>query len=367
MNELNISKTLLAKRREKGITQDELAGYMGVSKASVSKWETGQSYPDITFLPQLATYFDISVDELISYEPQMIKEDIRKLYHHLCEEFTRKPFEAVIKEISAINKKYYSCYPLLLQTGTLMVNYFDKAEGQQAETLLSDALNIFVRIRESCRDVKVCHQAKCMEAFCYILTNEPARVIDLMQDCTFPTMNETGLLARGQLMHGQTDKARETMQIGAFQTLSSLIQNLQGLLQCAEEYEQVTETENRIMAIVTAFKLDELTPAASLSIYLTQAQIHMKFGNENAALTALHKYTDLVIRDIYPLTLHGDDFFNRLDDWFSLLDLGINPPRANATIKAGLVAAVKCDPAFAILKDNSKYQFILDKLATLEE
>ena len=80
MNELNIAKTLSAKRKEKGITQDELASYIGVSKASVSKWETGQSYADITFLPQLAAYFNISVDELIDYKPQMIDADIRRLY-----------------------------------------------------------------------------------------------------------------------------------------------------------------------------------------------------------------------------------------------------------------------------------------------
>jgi transcriptional regulator with XRE-family HTH domain len=43
MKEINIAKTLVSKRREKGITQDELAEYIGVSKASVSKWETGGS------------------------------------------------------------------------------------------------------------------------------------------------------------------------------------------------------------------------------------------------------------------------------------------------------------------------------------
>ncbi|HID1129575.1 TPA: helix-turn-helix domain-containing protein [Clostridioides difficile] len=43
MNELNIARTLILKRKEKGITQDELANYIGVSKASVSKWETGVS------------------------------------------------------------------------------------------------------------------------------------------------------------------------------------------------------------------------------------------------------------------------------------------------------------------------------------
>lgn len=64
MKELNLSNILVKKRKEKGITQDQLAAYIGVSKASVSKWETGQSYPDITFLPQLAAYFNMSVDEL---------------------------------------------------------------------------------------------------------------------------------------------------------------------------------------------------------------------------------------------------------------------------------------------------------------
>ena len=43
MKELNLSNILVKKRKEKGITQDQLAAYIGVSKASVSKWETGFS------------------------------------------------------------------------------------------------------------------------------------------------------------------------------------------------------------------------------------------------------------------------------------------------------------------------------------
>lgn len=57
MKEINIAKTLVVKRKEKGITQEELAKYIGISKASISKWETGQSYPDITFLPLHGYYF----------------------------------------------------------------------------------------------------------------------------------------------------------------------------------------------------------------------------------------------------------------------------------------------------------------------
>ena len=69
MKEINIAKVITHKRKEKGPTQDDLANYMGVSKASVSKWETGQSYPDITLPPQLAAYFAISIDDLMGYTP----------------------------------------------------------------------------------------------------------------------------------------------------------------------------------------------------------------------------------------------------------------------------------------------------------
>ena len=74
MKEINTAKVFVKKRKEKGITQDERANYIGVTKASVSKWETEQSYPDITFLPMLATYFNISVDDLIDDKPQMTRQ-----------------------------------------------------------------------------------------------------------------------------------------------------------------------------------------------------------------------------------------------------------------------------------------------------
>lgn len=70
MAEINVGINIAIKRKEKGITQEELANFIGVSKAAVSKWESNQSYPDITLLPIIATYFDVSVDELLGYHPQ---------------------------------------------------------------------------------------------------------------------------------------------------------------------------------------------------------------------------------------------------------------------------------------------------------
>lgn len=52
-------------RRERNLTQEEMAAHLGISFQSISKWERGEGYPDITMLPSLAHYLGISVDELL--------------------------------------------------------------------------------------------------------------------------------------------------------------------------------------------------------------------------------------------------------------------------------------------------------------
>lgn len=366
MNELNIARILVSKRKEKGITQEELAEFMGVSKASVSKWETAQSYPDITFLPQLASYFNITVDQLISYQPQMSKEDIRKLYHRLCRDFTSRPFEQVADEIRETMKKYYSCFPLMLSIGTLMINHHDLLEGERREEFIREALEIFIRIDSECSQLETCRQAKCMEAVCYTMLNQPSKIVDLLQDSKFPMTNETVLLAQGQMMNGQVDEARETLQIGAYQMLISLIENLLGLWQSADA-SQAEEVERRILAVSDAFDMEALCPSSMFSVYLNQAHIHLAYGREEEALAALRRYTDLATRDIYPLQLHGDAFFDKIERWLSDLDLGADAPRADATVKAGIVAAVKSNPTFSVLSNNGSYRLIVEALSTLEE
>jgi len=65
---MNLQKTIADLRREKGYTQEKLAEMLDVTTAAVSKWETGNSYPDITLLPQLAGIFDVSLDYLFGYD-----------------------------------------------------------------------------------------------------------------------------------------------------------------------------------------------------------------------------------------------------------------------------------------------------------
>ena len=63
--DMTIGKRIAHFRKEKGLTQEELAQHMGISPQAVSKWENDQTCPDISALPKLARLFDVTVDELL--------------------------------------------------------------------------------------------------------------------------------------------------------------------------------------------------------------------------------------------------------------------------------------------------------------
>ena len=52
-------------RKEKHLTQEQIAEILGVSPQAVSRWENSATFPDVTLLPQIAGYFDTTVDELL--------------------------------------------------------------------------------------------------------------------------------------------------------------------------------------------------------------------------------------------------------------------------------------------------------------
>lgn len=69
---LNIGKNIAALRKEKNMTQEDLAGALGVSAQAVSKWENENSCPDISLLTKIADLFGVTVDELLRNEAAQI-------------------------------------------------------------------------------------------------------------------------------------------------------------------------------------------------------------------------------------------------------------------------------------------------------
>lgn len=80
---IRIGEKIKALRKESNISQNVLAEHIGVSYQSVSKWENGICMPDISVLPLLAAFFDITIDELLDYNKERIKASNIELYYNV--------------------------------------------------------------------------------------------------------------------------------------------------------------------------------------------------------------------------------------------------------------------------------------------
>lgn len=364
MKEINIAKTLVVKRREKGITQDELAAYIGVSKASVSKWETGQSYPDIVFLPQLAAYFNISLDELLGYSPQMTKQDIKKLYDRLASSFATQPFDDVLVECKRIIKKYYSCFPLLLQMVVLLANHHMLAEEKKKqEAILREAVELCIRIKNESSDVWLSKDAVSIEAVCYLMLQQPQEVLNLFGESIRPTLESDGCVAQAYQIMGNVSKAKEVTQISMYQHLLALIGAAPSYLVLnADNSEKSEEILHRALSVAAIYDLERLQPNIMLQTYLAAAHVYCLQGNFEKALDMLQKYADICTTGFFPCTLHGDSFFDAIDGWFADFDLGANAPRDEKVIRESMLQGVESNPTFAALEEQPRYKNILEKL-----
>jgi len=76
---MNIGAKIRFLRREKKVTQEELAEYLHISSQAVSKWETGASSPDIDLLPKLAVYFGTSVDHLLDFDQSQVNAAVEAI------------------------------------------------------------------------------------------------------------------------------------------------------------------------------------------------------------------------------------------------------------------------------------------------
>lgn len=76
---MNIGAKIRLLRKEKRVTQEELAEYLHISSQAISKWETGSSCPDIDMLPKLAIFFGTSLDNLLDFHQSQVDAAVEAL------------------------------------------------------------------------------------------------------------------------------------------------------------------------------------------------------------------------------------------------------------------------------------------------
>lgn len=364
MKEINIATIVSKKRREKGLTQDDLASFMGVSKASVSKWETGQSYPDIVLLPLLASFFDISIDELLGYSPQMTKEDIRNLYKRLSYDFTQKPIEEVYEECQDLIKKYSSCYELIYSIISLLINHCSLLTEPAAQNeVLETILVLSKKIQENSDNPSLVKDAWLLEVIVSIQMQKFSEALNLLGENIRPLTQETELLAQVYHALGNIKAADGVIQVSIFQHLLYFVQDSILLMMLhLDNKDKALEIYSRTLETTQIFHMENFHPNTMCMLYFNGAQMYMTYGDKEKTYECLNRFTEIVTEYFFPCTLHGDDYFDNIDSWFNDLELGTLAPRNDIYILDSLLQALIHVPTFSSLAGEKEFQQIIKKI-----
>lgn len=147
---MNIGTQIKKLRREREITQEELAEYIGISASAVSQWECEKSAPDIVQLPVLAGIFGVSVDELLGVDITKNNEKIDELCEKADELHNGGCRKEAEKMLRAGLLEYPNSYKIMSRLSDVLF-----LEGN-----LSEARSLCEKIMEKCTDTDLRYNAQ---------------------------------------------------------------------------------------------------------------------------------------------------------------------------------------------------------------
>ena len=89
---MKMNEVIRKYRKERGLTQEQVAGYLGVSTPAVNKWESGSSYPDITLIPALARLLRVDLNTLMCFQENLGEQEIAAFAKQVYETMQQQGF-----------------------------------------------------------------------------------------------------------------------------------------------------------------------------------------------------------------------------------------------------------------------------------
>lgn len=166
--ELMIAEKVKKYRKERDMRQEALAQALGVASQSVSKWECGEGYPDITLLPAIANFFEVTVDELIGNDEISAKEDINENYFGVIHKRMPPP-----EEMLELSLKYYRKYPRDWNIATKLMHEITRRHREKLDEYKPLLNEICERVLKNCTDSEL--RCRAVMSMCMICEEDEVR------------------------------------------------------------------------------------------------------------------------------------------------------------------------------------------------
>ena len=153
---LQLGEKIKSLRKQKNISQEVFANYLGVSFQAVSKWENGNTMPDVTMIPAIASFFGVSTDELFDFNrleaEKQVEAICREAYKHRFTDPARS--EKILRE----GLQRFPGNDIILNNLLYTMDYRERAD---------EVITLCKTLIESTKDDSVKYDAARILAACY--------------------------------------------------------------------------------------------------------------------------------------------------------------------------------------------------------
>ena len=153
MEQEMIGKFISACRKEKGLTQMQLAEKLNITNRAISKWETGKSMPDVSLMLDLCDILGITVNELLSGERITMDNYQKKAEENLMELQSKK--EKAQGEYNTVLKILIAAFSLIFVLNMVLNYFFPEINFNDLLGLLSIAIAFFLSVKWFFRNYEI--------------------------------------------------------------------------------------------------------------------------------------------------------------------------------------------------------------------
>ncbi len=306
---IKIGERIRLLRKKNDVTQDKLADHLGVTPQAVSRWESGVCYPDMNYLPSIADYFSVTMDDLLCYtgvqKASRVKEYLAEVEHLLDRDRVTDALEVLRRAMADIPSDHSlqleAAGVLSLYAGMLM----DSGSGERIEAavnaVLSEAVSLCRHILEDCTDDGLRDETK--KTLCDIYAHQLGDVVQAEEIANqLHGMSVSREIIRATVLTG--DVAFEQAQKNLILFADNIWWHLYNLA-CVPDIsgdrystaDKIAILQKGISLFEVIFEEDPLFYADRLAnSYRQLAMLHLSVGSNGEALACFEQMADWAIR-----------------------------------------------------------------------
>ena len=360
---MEIGKRIQKLRREKNLTQEQMAAALGVTSAAVSKWETNAAMPDVAMLCPLARLLGTTVDKLLDFRPALEPEEINALLEERWKLFEANRLEEAVNSCETLLREYPNDLNLKCAAAGLYIMYMPSCiDTDGIDRQMERAVTLLEESRKT-DDPSLAANACSMLVNLYIMREELDKALAILDEEPVVQLNARTVRANILLRKGELDEAEKLYQTELWSVGRDTTLALVGLYNTAsrrEDWARAMECVDIALEVEKVLRAEELGGLTG-SLHMLRAEVLRRQGKPDEAMESLRSYVDRSLAQWKRMN-SGDAVRSAFYDRLDMRASGISAAYLAKYIRVALEESEE----LAALREREDFQNLLARLAEAE-